>query len=120
MYSSTAVYLALAASTLISASAQWASTTTFTFDGQALPTGLIISTDTIEDLADADSTAKFNHQFNASNVQISDGFLHLTVPGGQTESPIQCGEVSTEFEVMYASVCTYAILTGEAGICNGL
>jgi hypothetical protein len=102
-----------------SASAQWASTTTFTFDGETLPTGLVISTDLVEDTASDGSTAKFDHQFNASNVQVSDGFLQLTVPGGQTTSPIQCGEVSTDFEVLHASVSTFAILTNESGICNG-
>jgi beta-glucanase (GH16 family) len=102
-----------------SALAQWASTTTFTFDGESLPTGLVISTDLIKDLASDGSTARFNHQFNEANVQVADGFLQLTVPGGQTTSPIQCGEVSTNFEVKYASVSTFAILTEEPGICNG-
>ncbi|EME47136.1 glycoside hydrolase family 16 protein [Dothistroma septosporum NZE10] len=102
-----------------SALAQWASTTTFTFEGNTLPTGLVVSTDTINDRG-SNSDAKFNHQFNASNVQVQDGYLELAVPGGQTTSPIQCAEVSTDFEVMYASVSTYAILVEEAGVCNGM
>ncbi|EME82290.1 glycoside hydrolase family 16 protein, partial [Pseudocercospora fijiensis CIRAD86] len=98
---------------------QFASTTTFTFTGDTLPTGLVVSNDTIDDRS-GDSSAKFNHKFNPQNVQIQNGFLELIVPGGQTISPLQCAEVSTDFEVLYASVSTYAILTDEAGVCNGM
>ncbi|GIZ47509.1 hypothetical protein CKM354_001059800 [Cercospora kikuchii] len=113
----------LGLSTLLStsASAQWASTTTYTFSGNTLPTGLIASSDLIRDTADTSSTATYNHQFNTSNVQISDNFLHLIVPGNQTTSPIQCAEVSTQISnILYASVRTSAILTNESGICNGM
>ncbi|KAK4629151.1 hypothetical protein CLAFUW4_08507 [Fulvia fulva] len=99
--------------------AQWASTTTFTFDGNALPTGLVASPDTVKD-KESNLDATFDHQFNVSNVQVQDGYLELRVPGGQTTSPIQCAEVSTDFEVMYASVMTYAILVDEPGVCNGM
>lgn len=101
-----------------SASTTFASTTTFEFSNNALPTGLVISNDTIDDQSD-NPEARFNHKFNPKNVQFKDGYLELVVPGGQDTSPLQCAEVSTEFEVMYASVRTYAILVGEPGVCNG-
>ncbi|KXT01771.1 hypothetical protein AC579_6365 [Pseudocercospora musae] len=105
--------------TAIPAVAQFASTTTFAFTSDTLPTGLVISSDTIDD-SSGHSSATFNHQFDAENVQVKDGYLKLIVPGGRTTSTLQCAEVSTEFEVLYASVSTYAVLTDEAGVCNGM
>ncbi|WPB06215.1 uncharacterized protein RHO25_010872 [Cercospora beticola] len=114
-------YLGLTTLVTTSASAQWVSTTTYTFSGNTLPTGLIASSDLIGDTADPSSTATYNHQFNTSNVQISDNFLHLIVPSNQTTSPIQCAEISTQISnILYASVRTSAILTNESGICNGM
>ncbi|PPJ51098.1 hypothetical protein CBER1_07910 [Cercospora berteroae] len=118
---STLWYLGLSALLSTSISAQWASTTTYTFSGNTLPTGLIASSDLIEDTADPSSTATYDHQFNTSNVQISDNFLHLIVPGNQTTSPIQCAQISTQISnILYASVRTSEILTNESRICNGM
>ena len=68
---------------------------------------------------DPDPPAVYDHLFVPENVRVRNVFLELVVPGGQTTSPLQCAEVSTDFEVLYASVTTYAILTDEAGVCNG-
>lgn len=92
---------------------QFASTTTFAFTGTTLPTGLSIDTGVV-------ATTPLAHDFEASNVAVSDGFLVLTVPGGQEgQSTISSAEVATEFDVLYASVRTSAILTEVAGVCNG-
>ncbi|KAM3417473.1 hypothetical protein BST61_g5717 [Cercospora zeina] len=116
---------ALALATLLfspSTSAQsWATTTTYTFSDPTLPTGLIASSDLIQDTSSS-PPAPHNHQFNPSNVQISQNFLHLIVPGNQTSSPIiQSAEISTTTaNILHASVRTFAILTNESGICNGM
>lgn len=109
------LHLALTAS---AAMGQYSSTTTFSFTGNTLPTGLVKS---YWDVAECDNdNAKYNRLFEEQNVQVRDGFMDLIVPGGQTTSPIRSAEVGTEFEVLYGSVRTYAILTDEPGVCNGL
>ena len=94
--------------------------TTFTFPGTSLPTGLVASNDFI---AHQDQ-GPLNHQFFASNVVTpGDSFMYLMVPGGQSDVPnstVASAEVNTDFNVLYASVCTYAVLSSEPGVCNGL
>ncbi|KAF2163715.1 glycoside hydrolase family 16 protein, partial [Zasmidium cellare ATCC 36951] len=64
--------------------------------------------------------AVYDHLFVPENARVQDGFLELVVPGGQTENPIRSAEVFTWFNVLYGSVRTYAILTEEPGVCNGM
>jgi hypothetical protein len=64
--------------------------------------------------------AIYNHSYAPENVAIEDGYLVLTVPGGQTTSPILCAEVQTvATNIKYASVRTKAILTSEPGVVDG-
>lgn len=97
---------------------QFLSSTTISFTGTTLPTTLAASTDRIE--ASAQSGAKLSHEFLTSNVHVRDGFLELTIPGGQSGDTISAAEVATTFTVKYGSVCTYAILTNVSGACNGM
>lgn len=90
--------------------------TTWTFSGlSALPTGLRASTDFI-------TSEPLTHTFSKRNVQITpEGFLTLLVPGGQSgQQDISSAEIATDFSVKYASVRTWAILTEEPGVCNGM
>lgn len=114
MLTSTILCIALAAPSL----AQFAATTTFTFTGNTLPTGLSASDWIVP--KNPDTPAKFDHLFVPENVRVRNGFLELLVPGGQTENPIRSAEVFTWFNVLYGSVRTYAILTEEPGVCNGM
>lgn len=95
---------------------------TFTFTGSALPPELTPSTWPVYE--DSNPNAKYDRIFEEKNVVVRDGFLELRVPGGQKPTdggrgPISCAEVGTTFEVKYASVKTYAILSEEPGVCNG-
>ena len=82
-----------------------------------MPTGLRVSTDYIG----AGDPDLLSHQFEESNVVVEDGYLQLIVPGGQEgESVISTAEITTDFDILYGSVSTYAILTEEPGVCNGL
>jgi beta-glucanase (GH16 family) len=81
-----------------------------------LPSGLTIDTGFIA----KDQPNTLNHRFDAKNVVVKDGFLQLTVPGGQTGDTISSAEVATTFELLHGSVTTYAILTDTAGVCNGM
>ena len=95
-----------------SGSSSFAASTTWSFTGNTLPSGLVIDTDYI-------ATNFLDHKFDAKNVAVKDGFLQLTVPGGQSGHVISAAEVATTFKVLYGSVTTYAILTDAAGVCNG-
>ena len=94
---------------------QFATSTTWTFGpSAALPAGLSAATDFI-------AGSPLTHTFAKSNVKVEDGFLILNVPGGQAgNSDISSAEISTDFQVKYASVRTWAILTEEPGVCNGM
>lgn len=92
---------------------------TYSFANSSIMSGLQVSDYTVNDLASI-SNAKFDHSFSPSNVEVSDGYLVLKVPGGQKSSPITCGEVTTsETEILYASIRTTAILTEEPGVVDG-
>src|ERR1700761_2275579 len=80
--------------------------TTFTFTGNTLPSGLQISTYTV-----GASGGYKARQFAEKNAVVAGGYLNLTVPGGQTGNTISCGQITTTFNVLHASVKTYAILT---------
>lgn len=96
--------------------AQFAATTTFDFASNAKPTDLRISTDLIED----NTPGLLSHKFDEQNVVFRDGFMELIVPGGQSgKQVISSAEIATDFDVLYGSVRTYAILTETAGVCNG-
>lgn len=115
MLNSNIACLVLAASRI--AQAQYSSTTTFTFQGNTLPTGLARSGYTVND---NDGATKYDHEFEPSMAYVQDGFLNLLVPGGQKDdSTIWSAEVVTDFTVSAARVDTWAILTENAGVCNG-
>jgi hypothetical protein len=91
----------------------YASTTTFTFPGSALPTGLVASDWPIGE-------APYQHEYKSENAVVTGGFLNLIVNGGQQDDEvIWSAEVSTDFTVASARVETYAILTDVPGVCNG-
>ncbi|KAI3558155.1 hypothetical protein CABS01_02720 [Colletotrichum abscissum] len=79
--------------------------------GTTLPSGLYKSTWNISDPP--------THRFDAANVVVGSGYMNLKVPGGQTAMPYSAAEVSTTFNVKYASVRTVAIFSEPAGVCNG-
>jgi hypothetical protein len=62
------------------------------------------------------------HKFSTNNVAVTNGFLTLTVPGGQSKrSAISSAEVETDVgNILYASVRTTAILSKSPGVCNGM
>ncbi len=105
---------------------------TYTFGGNTLPTGLLPSDYGVQDRhSKTINQIPYNHRFDPDNVRVTDGFLSLTVPGGQkpgsssdddTESvPISCAEIVTgEGNIRYASVRTRAIFSKEPGSCHGL
>lgn len=87
----------------------------FTFDSPTLPAGLKANVHTVG------GNAPFNRCFTTSNVYIDNGYLTLRVPGGQTQSPIECGEVQTTFtDILHASVRTRAIFSEVPGTCTGM
>lgn len=89
---------------------------TFTFTEAALPSGLSVSSHTVG----GDGVTTSDRTFATENVGIQDGYLILEVPGGQARSgPISCAEVATDFETLYGSMRTWAILSGISGVCNG-
>ena len=92
----------------------FASSTTFEFTGTTLPTGLSIDTGKV-------ASSPLAHVFETQNVAVADGFMTLTVPGGQQgKQTISSAEVATDFSMLHASVSTYAILTEVPGVCNGM
>jgi Glycosyl hydrolases family 16 len=105
---------------------------TFAFSGTSLPDGLYASDYTVQDTTYfTTDQIPYNHKFEPGNVQIANGVLSLTVPGGQTPmsptknkpmgTPIRCGEiVTTECNIQYATVRTRAIFSKEPGTCHGL
>lgn len=112
MFSSSILALPLMAAPLALAQT-YASTTTFTFSGNALPTGLVKSDWPI---------GKYPHEhlYVPENVVVEDGFLNLKVDGGhQSDELIRSAEISTDFTVASARVETYAVLSEVAGVCNG-
>jgi len=112
MFSSAIVVFPLLAAPMALAQT-YASTTTFTFAGAALPTGLVASDWPI-------GAAPYQHEYKPENVVVSDGFLNLIVYGGQEgDEVITSAEVSTDFTIASARVETYAILTNVPGVCNG-
>lgn len=97
--------------------AQYASTTTFTFAGKPLPTGLAVSNYPVDE--DANVTS-YDHHFEPSLSYVKGGYLNLLVPGGQQNGAvIRSAEVATAFTVSAARVDTWAMLTQIAGVCNG-
>lgn len=112
----TAAYAAPVAEDAIQASSQFSASKTFTFTGSTLPAGLQIDTG----LIGKTKPSLLNHRFDKKNVAVKDGFLQLTVPGGQSgQKTISSAEVATTFDMLYGSVTTWAILTDTAGVCNG-
>jgi hypothetical protein len=113
MLSAAAVVLPLMVAPMALAQS-YASTTTFTFAGAALPTGLVASNWNIGD-------APYQHEYKPENAVVSGGFLNLIVNGGQEgDEVITSGEISTDFTVASARVETYAILSNVPGVCNGM
>lgn len=89
----------------------------YTFDTPTLPAGLTISNNP----PIHDPSAPFSHRMSSANVALHPPYIHLTVPGGQTTSPIQCAEISTSIsDIKYASVRTMALFSSEPGVCHGL
>ncbi|RMZ86409.1 hypothetical protein DV736_g6365, partial [Chaetothyriales sp. CBS 134916] len=84
----------------------------YTFNGNTLPDGLTASDYVVQDRLGG---APFDHQFTPANVQVSNGFLNLLVPGGQSPSnsdSLKCAEVITSIpNILYASVRTNAIFS---------
>ena len=99
-----------------SMASQFSASKTWDFTGlNAVPSDLVISTDFI-----GKGDAPLNHKFDKKNVKVQDGFLQLTIPGGQAgKKTISTAEIATQFKLRYGSVTTYAILTDVAGSCNG-
>ncbi|KAF2231572.1 glycoside hydrolase family 16 protein [Viridothelium virens] len=90
----------------------------YTFESSTMPDGLQIS-----DGQPPVTTpgAPYTRVMTASSVSIQAPYLELTVVGGQTQSPIQGGEVSTAVtDILYASVRTRAIFSPVKGVCHGL
>lgn len=101
------------------AQAQYASTTTFAFAGNALPTGLANYYSRVNDTKTVG--APYDHEFEPSMSYVEGGFLNLLVPGGQqNDQVIWSAEVQTTFTVSAARVDTWAILTETHGVCNGI
>jgi beta-glucanase (GH16 family) len=93
----------------------FAETSTFSFTGTSLPSGLQVNTYPVEN-----DNAPYFHSYTASNAYVRNGFLNLRVPGGQTQSPITGGEVqTTEGDIFYATVRTRAIFSTVPGTCTG-
>ena len=91
---------------------------TYTFESGNLPAGLKI---TNGQNSPATPGARFAHRMTSSSVSFPDGYLHLTVTGGQDSDPIKGGEVSTSIsDILYASVRTTAIFSPVPGTCHGL
>lgn len=87
----------------------------FHFTSSTLPAGLQANVHTVG------INAPYNRTFTTSNVYVENGFLNLRVPGGQTQSPIECGEVQTTFtDILHASVRTRAIFSKVPGTCAGI
>ncbi|CAF3660316.1 unnamed protein product [Fusarium graminearum] len=96
---------------IVDRSTKFANKQVWTFNGNSLPEGLYAS----------DYPVGKTHVFKSSNVKLRNGYLELSVPGGQKAKPYKSAEIATEMEnIMYASVRTTAILSEPAGVCNGM
>ncbi|KAF4966876.1 hypothetical protein FSARC_5489 [Fusarium sarcochroum] len=96
---------------LVDRATKFANKKVWTFEGKSLPDGLYASDYQVGD----------THVYKPSGVKVRNGYLELTVKGGQSEMPYQAAEVGTEIEnIKYASVRTTAILADPAGVCNGM
>jgi hypothetical protein len=95
---------------IVDRSTKFANKKVWTFNEKTLPEGLYAS----------DYPVGKTHVFTSSNVKLNNGYLELSVPGGQKSKPYKSAEVATEIDnIMYASVRTTAILSEPAGVCNG-
>ena len=96
-------------------------TASYTFTGNSLPDGLSASDYPVDDAAGG-SGVPYSHQFDPSNVAVSDGTLTLTVPGGQNPGSggyIKCAEVTTDIgNIKYASTRVMAWFSGVEGTCQ--
>ncbi|KAJ9605490.1 hypothetical protein H2200_010147 [Cladophialophora chaetospira] len=99
----------------------------YTFEQATLPAGLTKSNYTLKcrTANRPQDGVPYNEIFKPKNVQLSNGFLNLIVPGGQKPTKednyaISCAEVTTvEQNILYASVRTTAIFSQEPGTCHG-
>ena len=90
----------------------------YTFASPNLPSGLVVSNGQPPIVTPG---APYSRVMTSSSVSIDSPYLQLVVPGGQSQSPIRGGEVSTSFaNILYASVRTRAIFSPEKGVCHGL
>ncbi|CAH0041124.1 unnamed protein product [Clonostachys rhizophaga] len=95
---------------VVSDTAQFSNHKQFTFEGSSLPDGLYA----------ADWGIDENWSVNRENVAVKDGYLVLTVPGGQSK-PYKSAEVDTTVgNILYGSVRTVAIFSQTPGVCNGI
>lgn len=95
---------------IVDRATKFANKKVWTFNGKSLPEGLYSS----------DYQVGNTHVYTPSGVKVRNGYLELTVPGGQKSKPYKSAEVATEIEnIKYASVRTTAILSEPAGVCNG-
>lgn len=94
----------------------------FTFFQPGLPDGLYASKYTVYDTY---GNLPYNHKFETSNVYSDGDFLNLKVQGTNNpstlpEKAISCAEVvTTENNILYASVRTNAIFSTVPGTCHG-
>lgn len=94
----------------------------FTFIQPGLPNGLYASTYMVYDTANGLS---YNHKFETSNVYSDGEFLNLKVqgttePDSLPERAISSAEiVTTENNILYASVRTKAVFSDVPGTCHG-
>ena len=93
----------------------------YTFTGTDLPDGLSASNYPVDDAAGG-SGIPYSHQFDPTNVAVSDGTLTLTVSGGQDPGSggyIKCAEVTTDISnIKYASTRVMAWFSGVKGTCQ--
>ncbi|KAK5942536.1 hypothetical protein PMZ80_005101 [Knufia obscura] len=95
----------------------------FTFFEDGLPDGLYASNYVVEDTY---AGAPYNHVFEGQNVFSDGDFLNLKVPGVSNPRPntgyaISSAEiVTTENNILYASVRTNAIFSTVPGTCHGI
>lgn len=65
-------------------------------------------------------SSPYTQLYTTSNVAVDSGTLRLTVPGGQTASPILGAEISTQDEdILYGSVRTTFKASTVPGTCHG-
>lgn len=102
-------YSSLFLAALASTCNAWSHHAVYTFEN-GIPDGLAVSNE----------GGPPGAAFATGNVRVSNGYLELLMPGGQTSKPYLGGQVYTrEKRIKYGSVRTTAILTEPAGVCNG-